>query len=91
MMNKQAIDQQRVQAKAVNEENEKYALRIWLTRLGMNGPEFKTTRKVLMENLTGHSAFRTPAEEAKWKARQAEKREALKAAKEAAADENPET
>ena len=91
MMNKQAIEQKRVQAKAVNEENEKYALRIWLTRLGMNGPEFKTTRKVLMENLTGHSAFRTPAEEAKWKARQAEKREALKAAKEAAADENPET
>ena len=91
MMNKQAIEQKRVQAKAVNEETEKYALRIWLTRLGMNGPEFKTTRKVLMENLTGHSAFRTPAEEAKWKARQAEKREALKAAKEAAADENPET
>lgn len=91
MMNKQAIEQKRVQAKAVNEENEKYALRIWLTRLGMNGPEFKTTRKVLMENLTGHSAFRTPDEEAKWKARQAEKREALKAAKEAAADENPET
>ena len=90
MMNKQAIEQKRVQAKAVNEENEKYALRIWLTRLGMNGPEFKTTRKVLMENLTGHSAFRTPAEEAKWKARQAEKCEALKAAKEAAADENPE-
>ena len=90
MMNKQAIDQQRVQAKTVNEENEKYALRIWLTRLGMNGPEFKTTRKVLMENLTGHSAFRTPDEEAKWKARQAEKREALKAAKEAA-DENSET
>ena len=91
MMNKQAIDQKRVQAKAVNEENEKYALRIWLTRLGMNGPEFKTTRKVLMENLTGHTAFRTPADEAKWKARQAEKREALKTAKEAAEDENPET
>ena len=71
MMNKQAIDQKRVQAKAVNEENEKYALRIWLTRLGMNG--------------------RTPADEAKWKARQAEKREALKTAKEAAEDENPET
>ena len=90
MMNKQAIDQKRVQAKAVNEENEKYALRIWLTRLGMNGPEFKSTRKILMENLSGHSAFRTPDDEAKWKARQAEKREALKAAKEAA-DENPET
>ena len=87
MMNKQAIDQKRVQAKAVNEENEKYALRIWLTRLGMNGPEFKTTRKILMENLTGHVAFRTPADEAKWKARQQEKRDELRAAKAAAAEE----
>ena len=62
-----------------------------LTPRGMNGPEFKTNRKVLMENLTGHSAFRTPAEEAKWKARQAEKREALKAAKAAEATEEVET
>ena len=91
MMNKQAIDQKRIQAKAVNEDNEKYALRIWLTRLGMNGSEFKEARKVLMANLTGHCAFRTPAEEAKWKARQAEKREALKAAKaETAAEEQEE-
>jgi len=81
MMNKQALDQKRIQAKAVNEENEKYALRIWLTRLGMNGPEFKDARRVLMANLGGNCAFRTPAEEEKWKARQAEKREALKAAK----------
>ena len=91
MMNKQALDQKRIQAKAVNEENEKYALRIWLTRLGMNGAEFKEARKVLMANLTGHCAFRTPAEEAKWKARQAEKREALKAAKAAEAEEEVET
>ena len=91
MMNKQALDQKRIQAKAVNEENEKYALRIWLTRLGMNGAEFKEARKILMANLTGQCAFRTPAEEAKWKARQAEKREALKAAKAAEAEEEVET
>ena len=91
MMNKQALDQKRIQAKAVNEENEKYTLRIWLTRLGMNGSEFKEARKVLMTNLTGNSAFRTPAEEAKWKARQAEKREALKAVKAAGADKEMET
>ena len=81
MMNKQAMDQKRIQAKAVNEENEKYALRIWLTRLGMNGPEFKDARRVLMANLGGNCAFRTPAEEEKWKVRQAEKREASKATK----------
>ena len=91
MMSKQAIDQKRIQAKAVNEDNETYALRIWLTRLGMNGPEFKTTRKVLMENLTGHSAFRTDVEKQRWMQRQAEKREALKAAKAAEATEEVET
>ena len=80
MMNKQALDQKRIQAKVVSDENEKYALRIWLTRLGMNGPEYKEARGVLMENLTGNSAFRTKAEEEKWKARQAKKREAAKAA-----------
>ena len=82
MMNKQALDQKRIQAKAVNEENEKYALRIWLTRLGMNGAEYKTTRKILMENLSGHSAFRTEAEKERWTQRQAEKREAARAARE---------
>ena len=81
MMNKQAVDQKRIQAKAVNEENEKYALRIWLTRLGMNGAEFKTTRKILMENLSGHSAFRTEVEKQRWMKNQAEKRAAAKAAK----------
>ncbi len=91
MMSKQAIDQKRIQAKTVNEDNEKYALRIWLTRLGMNGPEFKTTRKVLMENLTGHSAFRTDVEKQRWMQRQAEKREAQKAAKAAEATEEVET
>ena len=91
LMSKQAIDQKRIQAKAVNEDNEKYALRIWLTRLGMNGAEFKTARKILMENLTGHSAFRTDAEKQRWMQRQAEKREALKAAKAAEAAETEET
>ena len=52
LMNQQAISQKRIQAKDVNDENEKYALRTWLLRLGMNGPDFKETRKILMENLS---------------------------------------
>ena len=44
-----------------------------------------------MAERAGRCAVRTPAEEAKWKARQAEKREALKAAKaETAAEEQEE-
>ena len=81
LMNRHALEQKRIQAKAVNDENEKYAFRIWLLRVGMNGDEYKASRKVLMQNLSGNAAFRTKDEEAKWKARQREKREELKAAK----------
>lgn len=78
MMNRQALTQKRIQAKAVADDNEKYAMRIWLTRLGMNGPEFKETRKVLMRNLSGHSAFRTEEDKERWTQRQAQKRAAAK-------------
>ena len=83
LMNQQAISQKRIQAKDVNDENEKYALRTWLLRLGMNGPDFKETRKILMENLSGHAAFRTDEEAQKFLAREKAKRDALKAAKQA--------
>lgn len=81
MMNKQAITQQRIQAKAVTAENEKYAMRIWLLRLGMNGHEYKEERRILMRNLSGHCAFRTEDDRLRWQAKQNEKRDALRAAK----------
>ena len=84
LMNQQAISQKRIQAKDVNDENEKYAFRTWLLRLGMNGPDFKETRKILMKNLSGHAAFRTDEEAQKFLAREKAKRDALKAAKQAA-------
>mgnify|MGYP000864668802 CR=1 FL=1 len=90
LMNQQAISE-RIQAKDVNDENEKYALRTWLLRLGMNGPDFKETRKILMENLSGHAAFRTDEEAQKFLAREKAKRDALKAAKLAAQNGDPAT
>lgn len=84
LMNQQAISQKRIQAKNVNDENEKYALRTWLIRLGMNGSDFKATRKILMENLSRHAAFRTDEEAQKFLAREKAKRDSLKAAKQAA-------
>jgi hypothetical protein len=80
-MNRMAQTQKRVQAKDTDDSNEKYSLRVWLVRLGLNGPEYKAERKILMANLSGHAAFRTPADEEKWKARQNAKKVALKAAK----------
>lgn len=85
-MNKMAQTQKRVQAKETDDSNEKYSLRVWLVRMGMNGPEYKEERKILMKNLTGHAAFRTPADEEKWKARQQVKRDALRAAKAASGE-----
>lgn len=83
-MNRMAIAQERIQAKTVNDANEKYALRIWLIRLGLNGDEHKTIRKLLMQNLSGHAAFRTEEDAEKFRVKEKAKRDALKAAKQAA-------
>ncbi|MBR2088484.1 MAG: hypothetical protein IJ906_15435 [Oscillospiraceae bacterium] len=82
-MNRMAITQKRVQAKDVDDSSEKYAMRIWLVRIGFGGAEYKTDRHILMEHLTGHSAFRNDEEKAKWTERQKAKRDAAKVAKNA--------
>ena len=87
-ISKHVIDQKRIQVKLINTENEKYIFRVWLIRIGMDGKDCKQARKILIENLSGHTAFRTKADEEKWKARQAEKRQALRESKESAAAEN---
>ena len=47
----------------------------------MNGPEYKEERRILMRNLSGHCAFRTDDDRLRWQAKQNEKRDALRAAK----------
>ena len=39
-------------------ENEKFAMRTWMNRLGLIGEEFKTARILLMRNLDGDAAWR---------------------------------
>lgn len=39
-------------------ENEKYAFRCWMLRLGFIGEEFKTARKLLLQNVNGNGAWR---------------------------------
>lgn len=50
--------QKRAVAKEKAVENEKYAFRCFLLRLGMIGDAYKTSRKILLQNLTGSSAFK---------------------------------
>ena len=54
-----ARNQKRVSAKEKEVDNEKYAFRCFLLRLGFIGAEFKTERKILLRNLAGSSAFRS--------------------------------
>ena len=49
---------QRVVNKPDTSDNEKYAFRCFLLRLGMIGEEYKPVRRVLLRRLTGSSAFR---------------------------------
>lgn len=42
-------------------DNDKYAFRCFLLRLGFIGAEYKTERKILLKNLTGSSAFKSSA------------------------------
>lgn len=54
-----ACNQIRIQAKEKEVENEKYAFRCFLLRLGFIGDDYKIARKILLQNLTGSSAFKT--------------------------------
>ena len=53
-----ARDQKRINHCPDTSDNEKYAFRCFLIRLGFVGSEFKAARKVLLRHLTGSSAFR---------------------------------
>ena len=54
-----ARTQKRVTAKEKIVDNEKYAFRCFLLRLGMIGSAYKESRKILLQNLTGSSAFKS--------------------------------
>ena len=52
LMSEHALKQTRIQAQTVDITNEKYVMRTWLMRLGMNGSEYKAARRILTENLS---------------------------------------
>ena len=82
LMGKMARELMRVRPGKCKETNEKYTFRGWLIRLGMIGDEYKVARRVLLQNLKGHTAFRTKdqAEAAKEKSqvRRAAEKEAAR-------------
>lgn len=58
---KMSREQKRISNMEKAVENEKYAFRCLLLRLGFVGAEYKADRKILLKNLTGSSAFKSGA------------------------------
>ena len=54
-----ARNQKRITAREKDTDNDKYAFRCFLLRLGFIGAEYKEERKILLRNLTGSSAFKS--------------------------------
>ena len=52
-------NQKRITATEKEVDNEKYAFRCFLLRLGFIGAEYKEERKILLRNLSGSSAFKS--------------------------------
>lgn len=54
----QALTQKSASPRRTVTDNEKYAFRCWMLRLGLIGDEFKTCRLHFLKNLEGNSAWR---------------------------------
>ena len=54
-----AKTQKRISATTKTVDNEKYAFRCFLLRLGFIGNDYKTTRKILLSKLSGSAAFKS--------------------------------
>lgn len=57
-MNHQALIQKSAQYHPVQTDNERFAMRTYLTRIGLNGKEFKNCREHLYAHLSGNAAWR---------------------------------
>lgn len=57
----QALTQKKASARRTVTDNEKYAFRCWMLRLGLSGDEFKTCRHHFLKHLEGNSAWRHAA------------------------------
>ena len=54
-----AREQHRISAKENIQDNLKYAMRLFLVRLGFVGDEYKQSRKILLRNLSGNCSWKS--------------------------------
>lgn len=66
-LNKQALIQKKASSKKSQEENEKFAMRVYLNRIGFIGPEYKNYRDHLIKHLDGSAAWRYGIDDPRYK------------------------
>ena len=66
-INNQALEQRKASYKKTQEENEKFAMRIYLNRIGFIGPEYKNYREHLIKHLSGSAAWRYGSNDPRYK------------------------
>lgn len=62
-LGKMARERRRITARPYTGTNDKFAMRLFLVQLGLKGPKYKQTRKLLLMNLSGNSAWKNGAPE----------------------------
>lgn len=58
VLSQQALESRSISCNPVQMENQKFAMRTWMNRMGMIGEEFKTAHEIFGRKLTGDAAFR---------------------------------
>lgn len=66
-INNQALTQKKASNKRVQAENEKFAMRVYLNRIGFIGDEYKNYREHLYKHLSGSAAWRYGYDNPKYK------------------------
>jgi len=69
-LNHQALTQTKATSRRNQDENKKFAMRIYLNRIGFIGPEMKNYREHLLKHLDGSSAWRYGYDNPKYKKNQ---------------------
>lgn len=58
VLSQQALESRSISCNPVQMENQKFAMRTWMNRMGMIGEEFKTAHEIFGRKLSGDAAFR---------------------------------
>ena len=74
-LNHQALTQAKASSKKSQDENEKFAMRVYLNRIGFIGAEYKNYRDHLIKHLDGSSAWRYGYDDPRYKKNKKKKEE----------------